>query len=212
MNKRAAIICNGNVNTKFLYSFISEEDFLIAVDGGANKLVKTDFKPDLIIGDMDSISKNTLKKFREVKKIKYPREKDFIDLELALNYCAEKKFKEIMILGAIGSRADMTMTNIFLLTQIPKNIKAKIIHQNQEIYLIPKKKFLIEGIPGEKISLFPVKGKVKGLTLKGFKYQIKNYNLEFGVGIGLSNEFKNKKALITSKDGILLCVHFRKWF
>jgi len=212
MRKRAAIVCNGNVNTKYLYSFISEGDFLIAVDGGANKLLKTDFKPDLIIGDMDSISKNSLKKFREVKKITFPKEKDKIDLELALDYCIEKKFSEIIILGAVGSRADMTTTNIFLLTHIPKNIKAKIIHQNQEIYLIPAKNFTIKGIPGEKISLFPVKGKVKGLTLKGFKYEIKNYNLEFGVGIGLSNEFKNKKVWITSKDGIMLCVHFRKWF
>ena len=106
----------------------------------------------------------------------------------------------------------MTMTNVFLLTQIPKKINAKIIHENQEIYLIPEKKFSIKGIPGEKISLFPIKGKVKGLTLKGFKYEIKNHDLSFGIGIGISNEFKNKKVWITSKDGILLCVHFRKWF
>ena len=212
MGKRAAIICNGNIDTKFLYSFISENDFLIGVDGGANKLIKTKFTPDLIIGDMDSISKNSLKKFRKVKMIKFPVEKDLIDLELAINYCIQKKFREIIILGALGTRADMTLTNIFALTQIPKKIKAKIIHQNQEIYLIPKKKFSIKGIPGERISLFPIKGNVKGLTLKGFKYELKNHDLKFGLGIGLSNEFKNKKAWITSKDGLLLCVHFRKWF
>jgi len=210
--KRAAIICNGKVNTKFLYSFVSEDDFLIAVDGGANKLAKTKFTPDLIIGDMDSISKNSLKKFRETEKIRFPAEKDLIDLELAVNYCIKKKFKEIIILGAVGTRADMTLTNIFVLTQIPKKIKAKIIHENQEIYIVPKKKFLIEGIPGEKISLFPIKGNATGVSLKGFRYELKNHNLGFGLGIGLSNEFKNKKALITSKDGILLCVHFRKWF
>ncbi len=212
MAKKAVIVCNGSVNTKFLYSFISENDFLIAADGGANKLMKTKFIPDLIIGDMDSITKNALKKYRKTKMIKFPKEKDKIDLELAIDYCVEKKFKEIIILGAIGTRADMTLTNIFLLTQIPKNINAKIIHENQEIYLIHKKKFSVKGIPGEKISLFGIKGKIKGLTLKGFKYELKNYNLRFGLGIGLSNEFKNKKALITSKDGLMLCVHFRKWF
>jgi len=209
--KKAVLVCNGSINTKFIYSFISEDDFIVAVDGGANKLIKTKFSPDLIIGDMDSISKNSLKKFRKTKKIVFPKEKDKIDLELALDYCIKKKFREIIILGAIGTRADMTMTNIFSLMQIPKKIKAKIIHENQEIYLIPKKKFSVEGIPGEKISLFALKGKVKGLTIKGFKYELKNFNLEYGIGIGLSNEFKNKKAWITSKDGILLCVHFRNW-
>ena len=212
MSKRAALICNGSINTKFLYSFISENDFIIAVDGGANKLAKTKFTPNLIIGDMDSISKNSLKKFRKIKQIKFPVEKNEIDLELAIDYCIKKKFKEIIILGAIGTRADMTLTNVFLLAQIPKKIKTKIIHENQEIYLIPKKKFLIQGIPGEKISLFPIKGNVKGLNLKGFKYELKNHELKFGLGIGLSNEFKNKKAWITTKDGLLLCVHFRKWF
>ena len=210
--KKAVIVCNGQVNTKFLYSFISENNFLIAVDGGANKLIKTKFEPDLIIGDMDSISKNSLKKYRKSEIKRFPVEKKEIDLELAIDYCLQKKFKEIIILGAIGSRADMTLTNIFVLNQIPKTIKAKIVHENQEIYLIPKKKYLIEGIPGEKISLFPIEGKVKGLTLKGFKYELKNFNLKFGLGIGFSNEFKNKKAWITLKDGKLLCVHFRKWF
>lgn len=212
MAQKAVVVCNGSVNTKFLYSNISKKDFLIAVDGGANKLVKTSFKPNIIIGDMDSISKNALKKFKASEQIRYPREKDKIDLELAIDYCVKKKFKEIIILGALGTRADMTMTNIFLLTQIPKKIDARIIHENQEIYLIHKKKSSVIGLPREQISLFPINGNVKGLTLEGFKYEIKNYNLRFGIGIGLSNEFKNKKASITFKDGLLLCVHFRKWF
>ncbi len=208
---KAVIVCNGSIDTKFLFYFISVKDFIVAADGGANKLMKTNFVPDLIIGDMDSITKNALKKFRKTKKIVFPVEKDKIDLELAIDYCIQKKFSEIIILGALGSRADMTLTNIFLLTQIPEKINAKIIHENQEIYLIRKKKFAVQGIPGEKISFFPVKGNVKELTLKGFKYELKKYNLRFGIGVGLSNEFKNKKAFISAKDGILLCVHFRNW-
>jgi len=209
--KRAVIVCNGSVNTKYLFSHIGKDDFIIAVDGGANKLSKTKFVPNLIIGDMDSITKSSLKKFKKSEFIKFPREKDKIDLELALDYCAEKKFREVIILGALGSRADMTLTNVFLLLNIPEKINAKIIHENQEIYLVPKKLSVV-GVPGEIISLFPINGDVKNLTLKGFKYELKNYNLRFGIGIGLSNEFKSKKASITFKDGLLLCVHFRKWF
>ncbi len=211
MVKKAVIVCNGEIKTTSLYSLISPSDFIIAVDGGANKLLKTKFKPNFIIGDMDSISKNALKKFRQVETEVFPREKDLLDLELALNYCIKNKFKEILILGAIGSRVDMTLTNVFSLLQIPQKIKAKIIHENQEIYLVPKK-LVIEGTPGETISLFPINGKVKGLTLKGFKYELENYSLPFGIGKGLSNVFKNKKVSISFKDGLLLCVHFRKWF
>lgn len=212
MVKKAVLVCNGSVNTKYLYSNISKNDFLIAVDGGANKLIKTKFMPNLIIGDMDSISKNALKKYKSVEQIKFPREKDLIDLELAINYCKKNKFKELIILGALGARADMTLTNIFLLTQIPQKINAKIIHENQEIFLIQKKNYSITGIPGETISLLPLNGAVKGLTLKGFKYELQNYTLRFGIGIGLSNEFKKKKVSISFKNGLLLCTHFRNWF
>ncbi len=212
MPKKAVLVCNGSVNTKWLYSHISKTDFIIAVDGGANKLLKTKFVPNLIIGDMDSISKNALKKYKGVEMKKFPREKPFIDLELALNYCADEKFNEIIILGALGTRADMTLTNIFLLNQLPKNIDAKIIHENQEIFLAQSKKFSLNGIPGEKISFFPIKGDVKVLSLRGFKYELHDYDMRFGIGIGISNEFKNKKVSISFKDGLLLCVRFRNWF
>ena len=209
--KRAVLVCNGSISTKYLFSHISKNDFLIAVDGGANKLVRTGFTPDLIIGDMDSITRGAEKKFRESTFVRFSPEKDFVDLELAINYCIEKKFLEILILGAIGSRVDMTLTNVFLLANIPKKIKAKIVHENQEVFLAEKKQ-AVKGLPGEKISFFAVKEDVKGLTLKRCKYELENFDLKFGVGKGLSNEFKNKKTLISFKSGILLCVHFRKWF
>ena len=208
--QKAVIVCNGSLNTKFLYSHLDKSSFLIAADGGANKLVKTGFYPKVIIGDMDSITKAAQKKFKNAQFIRFPREKDQIDLELAINFCVEKKFKEILILGAVGSRADMNLTNVFLLSQLPKSVKAKIVHENQEIFLLSKKTE-IEGVPGEKVSFFPVKGDVLGLALSGAKYELKNYNLRFGIGIGLSNEFKSKKIKVSFKDGILVCVHFRNW-
>ena len=209
--KRAVLVCNGSVNTKYLYSHIGKGDFLIAVDGGANKLMKTKFVPNLIIGDLDSISKNALKKFRHVEIKKFPVEKDKLDLELAIDYCVENKFNDLVILGAVGTRADMTLTNVFSLLQIPGKIGSRIIHDDQEIFLV-KKKCSLEGIPGERISLFPINGGIKNLSLKGFRYNIKNFDLEFGIGKGISNAFKNKKASITFKDGQLLCVHFKKTF
>ena len=211
MAKRVVILCNGSLDTKHLYSNIVKGDFLIAVDGGANKLSKTSFVPDLIVGDFDSITKAALRKFRSVEQIRYPREKALIDLEIAINYCIENKFSELLILGAIGSRVDMTLTNVFLLSQIPKNINAKIVHENQEVFLV-RKTAELAGVPGEVVSFFPIGGEVKGLFLEGFKYGLDNYGLRFGIGIGLSNEFKGKKARISFKDGLLLCVHFRKWF
>src|SRR3989344_750705 len=208
---RAVLICNGSVSSKLLHKSISSSDFIVAVDGGANKLVKTKFRPGIIIGDMDSINARARSAFKTVKMLSYPREKDLVDLELALNYCIEKKFSELLILGAIGSRADMTLTNVFLLDKIPAGINAKILHQNQEVFVI-RKPTELHGIPGEVISLFPLNKAVKGLTLKGFKYELKDFGLRFGIGLGLSNEFREKTAKVSFSEGPLVCVHFRKYY
>src|SRR3989344_1993299 len=135
---RAVLICNGSAGTNLLHRNISSGDFIVAVDGGANKLVKTKFRPDIIIGDMDSINSVARAKFRAVKMLSYPREKDKVDLELALDYCIERKFSEILILGAIGGRVDMTLTNVFLLDKIPSGVNAKLMHQNQEVFVVRK--------------------------------------------------------------------------
>ncbi len=210
--KRAVLLCNGSLTARQLYANISKSDFLVAVDGGANKLVRTGFVPDVIIGDMDSINRAALRKFRHCRFIRFPREKDKLDLELALGHCVEKGFRDIVVLGAMGTRADMSLTNVFLLSQLQKNIRAKIVHDNQEIFLIASKKSSVVGVPGERVSLFPINGEVKGLTLRGLKYGLRNYNLRFGIGRGLSNEFKSKKAEISFKSGTLMCVHFRSSF
>lgn len=208
---RAVLICNGSAGTNLLHRNISSGDFIVAVDGGANKLVKTKFRPDIIIGDMDSINSVARAKFRAVKMLSYPREKDKVDLELALDYCIERKFSEILILGAIGGRVDMTLTNVFLLDKIPSGVNARLMHQNQEVFVI-RKPAELHGVPGETISLFPLNKGVKGLTLSGFKYELKNFNLRFGIGLGLSNEFRDKTAKVSFSEGPLVCVHFRKYY
>src|SRR3989344_9682654 len=135
---RAVLICNGSAGTNLLHRNISKGDYIVAVDGGANKLLKTKFHPDIIIGDMDSINSAARHSFKNVKMLSYPREKDKVDLELALDYCIERKFSEILILGAIGGRVDMTLTNVFLLDKIPSGVNAMLMHQNQEEFVIRK--------------------------------------------------------------------------
>jgi len=206
--KKAVLVCNGNINSKYLYANIKKGDYLIAVDGGANKLVKTIFTPDLIIGDMDSINKEAKKKFRKVRQIVFPVEKNELDLELAIDYCLKQKFNEIIFLGMVGSRLDMNLMNVFALEKIPEKINARIIHLNQEIFLIRKSKTL-QGREGERVSFISLK-KDANISLTGFRYDVQNFKLKFGTGVGVSNEFKKEKAVISFKDGLILCIYFRE--
>jgi len=56
------------------------------------------------------------------------------------------------------------------------------------------------------ISLIPLTTEVKGLTLKGFKYEVQEYTLQIGTSLGVSNEQIEDKAIIALAEGILIVI------
>src|SRR5574340_972093 len=95
---------------------------MICADGGARHLGALGLTPDVIIGDMDSLSPDLLRRFEEggSRGVRHPRDKRETDTQLALEYALQLKPDEIMIFGALGGRIDHTLANISLLAQAAK--------------------------------------------------------------------------------------------
>lgn len=218
--KRAVIFVNGNLSDlSRAKKIITKEDYLIATDGGVRYILKLGLIPHVVIGDFDSISQPLQKKMIKMRKerfkpfpttlIKYPVKKDKTDFELAIDYCLEKKFNEIIILGILGDRIDHLIANILLLAKIQtenKSIKIKIIEGNKEIYILDKK-IIINGQIGDEVSIIPINNKLERITTDGLAYQLKNEVLFFGSTRGVSNVLNKVSAKITLDNGVALVVH-----
>lgn len=64
---------NYKEDLKAIRTYINEvKPVMIGVDGGADALLEFGYKPDIIVGDMDSVSSHTLKKCREILVHAYP--------------------------------------------------------------------------------------------------------------------------------------------
>jgi len=218
MRNRVIIFTNGNLSDfSQVKKIIKKTDFIIAADGGANHLEKLELKPNVVIGDMDSIDKKLLKKY---KSIKYPRKKDKTDFELAINYCLEKKFKEIIIFGILGDRIDHLLANIFLIARTQNTLlrpdyakatsgkqgfggQVKIIEGKKEIFIL-NKEIMIHGKIGDEISIIPVSEKLEGVTTEGLYYRLINNTLTFGSTRGVSNIMNKNVAKIILKKGVAL--------
>ena len=208
---KAIIIANGNFKEK-PNSINTKKSLVIAANGGANAAIKAGIKIDIAIGDFDSISQTNIKKLQQqgVKLIKHPTDKDKTDLELTIRYAIDNNAEDILIYGALGKRADMTIANITAASVFGINKKIKIIDQNQEItFIFPNKKMSYTGNNKDIISLIPLSYEVCGITITGLEYQLKNETLYFGSTKGVSNRFKKNKAVITTESGILLCAIIR---
>ena len=203
-----AIISNGTIKdyTVIKEKITSEYEYIICADGGAEHARKMDIMPNLVLGDFDSLSKETLEYYRNlnVEIIEADIRKDDTDTQLAINYAIEKKADKVGLFACTGSRLDHTLGNINNLFKLKQNnIKASVIDDNNEIQ-IAEKKTKIEGSVGDTISLVSLSEVTKGITLTGFEYPLESYDLKRGNSIGISNVLSSKDASVEIEDGDLL--------
>ena len=212
---RAVIFANGIIkHLPEAGAVVMPDDLLIAADGGASHLKAMGILPGVLIGDLDSIHSDDLNELRTAgaEIIQHPSGKDQTDLELALELAVDRGAEEILVFGALGARWDMSIANILLLT-LPEfsGVKLKFIEGNQEITLLRGgEEFTLNGKKGDTLSLTALNQEVKGITLSGLEYPLKDGILRLGSTRGISNVLVENTATVYLKKGLLLCVHTRK--
>ena len=210
MKEKAILFINGEIeNSNFLKELITEKSYLIAVDGGLRHLLALKLPPDLLIGDLDSVSPEQVDLLNRqgVEIARFPVKKDETDLELALLEAIRRGYREIFLVGALGGRIDQTLANLFLLL-LPEINAAKVvvIGDHQELFII-KGQAQISGQPGDIVSLIPLDGQVEGVTICGMEYPLSNATLYREHSRGISNVMNSTMASVTLSKGYLLCVH-----
>ncbi len=201
------IVINGNIDDYAFYSTVLDSvDFVIAVDGGSRHVAPLEVKPDILLGDFDSISGYSAftEAYPDMEVVKFPPRKDYTDSELAVEFAIEQKPKRVTIVGCIGSRMDHTFATILLLKRfLDAGIDACMLDEKNEIRLI-NSDYDIEGEVGRLMSLVPISDKVEGIYLHGFEYPLVDATLTLGSSTGVSNVFARQKAKIELRSGMLL--------
>lgn len=207
---KAVIITGGEVPSKeLLLNEVKDADLIIGADKGCEILYKYNIIPNYILGDFDSANINIINSMEKLgcKKIKYKKEKDFTDTEIAVNLAIEKGSRRIVLLGATGTRYDHSLSNIGLMLKgLKKSIHIEIIDNNNRMFLTDKN-MKLEGCPGDIISFHAYCDLVRNLTIRGAKYELINYDLNLGDGITTSNEFINKNIELSFDNGIILVIY-----
>jgi len=195
----------------FHKKFAQAGNFLvICCDGGARNFQYLGIKPDVVIGDMDSIDPALLASYsaQGIKIIKYSANKDFTDTELALDYALNLNPEEIFIWGALGGRVDHTLANVFLLCKgQEKGINTYLVDEYGEAFVLDKKAIFINEI-GKTVSLLALSPRVTGITLTGFLYPLEKGTLKMGETRGISNIINEDRAGISVRSGKLLVIGY----
>lgn len=211
--KRCLIITGGTLDLDFAGSFLKNRKFqkVIAVDAGLKKALELGLEPDTVVGDFDTVDPEVLAFYRQKEHIVWDvhqPEKDETDTELALLKAQALGCGEIAVLGATGGRIDHMLGNIHLLFPcLQKGIHAYILDPQNKLYLIDGAKvYKRKKLWGKYISFLPLTESVRGITLEGFKYPLKEKDIEIGTSLCISNELTGEEGRITFRDGVLICV------
>ena len=211
MEKQYVIFLNGEYkySQEFMDKLISENTVCFCADGGANFAFKYGKMPEVIVGDLDSIEKGVLEHYekKNVLMKKFPKDKDFTDFELILEEISkiEKNrnyLKKIFVVGGLGKRIDMTLSNLFLME---KHKNLVFLEENEEIFYA-EKPFALENKKGYGFSIIPISEKVEKLTLKGFKFETDKIDVKRESSRLVSNVICQNEANVEFAKGKLIII------
>lgn len=210
----ALIFANGDFNdgpmVRRVLDSLPDSYQVIAADGGARHALALGMDVDAVIGDMDSIAPEVLVslEINGAEIHRYPREKDETDLEMALAFAAHEGAERIVVIGAIGSRLDQTLSNVYLLAlPVLRGAQVRLVSGNQRAWLIGAGEHEIHGETGDTVSLLPLGGDASGVNTDGLYYPLRDESLRFGPARGVSNVMTAPKARVRVGSGLLMVVH-----
>ncbi len=210
---RVGIVCNGSVTDYgWLGSVLAGCDKLICADGGANHVYRLGVVPDLIVGDLDSISPGVMDYYsgHNVPVLRFPPEKDDTDQRIALKAAIELGATEVVLLGSIGKRLDHTLGSLSVLAYLLENgVSGVVMDEYNEITLC-QGEALIRGEVGQEVSLLPLTTRVTGISTQNLKYALRNAVFTLGNPYGISNVMTAPQARVTFEQGMLLVIKSRE--
>jgi len=212
---RAIVVANGELeHPARLKTRLAEwaDARVIAADGGLRNCRKLGLMPESIIGDLDSLDPAEVLQLERagVQLLRRARQKDETDLELALFRALELGIAQVVVLGALGGRLDMTLANLLLLAH-PRltELEIRLWSGDQTAWLLRPPGGEVSGRPGDLLSLIPLGGESIGVATEGLEYPLRGETLDLGVPRGVSNVLTASTALVQLKSGLLLAVHTR---
>lgn len=201
--ERVLVICNGVPPSRRLTRRLASlADRVVAADGGANTARACGIRPGVIIGDMDSVLRSTLRHFRTSALLRVARQ-DNTDLEKALDVLAAEGYKDVVVIGAEGGRLDFTLANISVFWKYAHRLGVTFRGDGWKAAPVGRR-FVGKAARGTTASLIPF-GRCSGITLRGLRYGLTNATMGPG-DAGVSNVVVSSPFSISVRKGNMLLV------
>jgi len=199
--KRCVIIGAGEFDGKIPVP--GDGAVVIAADGGYAHIRELGLRPDVVIGDFDSLGRAP----ENENVIRLNVEKDDTDTLAAIRYGLSEGCGEFHIYGGTGGRISHTIANTECLAFLSqKGLRGYLCGNG--FYITAVTDGILEfdaGMSGS-ISVFAHGDRAQGVCLRGLKYGLDNAELTNTFPLGVSNSFTGEKSTVRVGRGTLIVV------
>jgi thiamine pyrophosphokinase len=182
--------------------------YVIAADSGLDRARAWGWPVHLVVGDLDSASPEAIAAARRAgaEIDHHPVAKDQTDLELALDRAVARGPRRIVVVGSGGGRLDHLLAGALVLASDRYAAVPISAWLDGALVTVIRGTVILIGEPGSLVTLVPVGGPARGVTLEGMRYPLSGEDLAAGTGRGVSNELLGRQATVRVATGVLLAV------
>ncbi|WP_117000512.1 thiamine diphosphokinase [Desertimonas flava] len=186
---------------------IPVDAIVVAADGGLDHALAAGLTPDVLIGDLDSVSAEG-RAWAEANAeiVTHPADKAATDTELAVAHAASRRPRRLLMLAGSGDRVDHTIAAIGALGSPTTSAVPRVggWWGGQELLVVrPDRPVSFDAAPGTTFSVLALHGPCTGVDVSGARWPLAGADLGPVVGLGVSNEVATSPVSIAVADGVL---------
>jgi thiamine pyrophosphokinase len=211
------IVTGGEPPHPGVRAHLPDDAFVIAADSGLDHAEELGLVAGLIVGDLDSVSKEALQKAREagIPVEEHDRAKDQTDLELALDAAVSRGATRVVIVSGGGGRLDHLLAGVAVLLAPgarDRSVEVCAWLGPASVTVIHGRAgdgpggTVIRGRPLELVTLLAIGGPAEGVTTHGLRYPLRGETLLPFSGRGVSNELDDGEATVSVARGHLVVI------
>ncbi|MHB8585187.1 MAG: thiamine diphosphokinase [Thermoplasmatota archaeon] len=152
--------------------------FVVAADGGAAIAVAAGLRPDVVVGDMDSVDPTLLTRLESggARVELHPREKLLTDGALAVDAALRlaPEAQEMVFVAALGGRLDLSLANVGLfLRALKAGVRVRALERGGSLTVVTAAAHLRWEAPaGQVVSVVALTPEASGLRISGVRWPL----------------------------------------
>lgn len=176
-------------------------DYVIAVDGGFASLEAIGRKPDMALGDFDSLGYVP----KGLRVAQFSSHKDKSDMELALDRARSMHYDEVYVYGGLGRRLDHTLANLQLFALFSEKglFVTAVDEDTSVVFITGPDTFEMSAVEAGTVSVFSMNDRAEGVFERGLAYELDDAVLTNRTSLGLSNELIGEAVMIGVEKGTI---------